>query len=82
MLLSSGTEDLCVCTLPCGPPVHSPVALTHRFLSAQYFDLGTYNTPIAGCTTIRRVFDHSFTAYKMWEEVRPAAAGWDDMYTH
>eukprot|EP00042_Codosiga_hollandica_P058449 m.881566 g.881566 ORF g.881566 m.881566 type:complete len:199 (-) comp59862_c0_seq10:3620-4216(-) len=34
------------------------------FLSAQYFDLGVFHTPLSGCTTFDRAITHSFSAYK------------------
>lgn len=40
------------------------------FLSGQYFDLGAFHTPISGCTHMDRFVNHSFAAYKVFEEVR------------
>jgi len=38
------------------------------FLSGQYFDLGTFHTPISGCTHMDRFVNHSFAAYKLFEQ--------------
>jgi hypothetical protein len=37
------------------------------FLSAQYFDLGTFTTPLSGCTALDRDAS-TFTAFKLFEE--------------
>lgn len=38
------------------------------FLSGQYFDLGTFHTPLSGCTLIDRFVNHSFAAWKLFEQ--------------
>lgn len=65
-------HTLAVTLFPAGFPqdVKLSSGTEDYFLSGQYFDLGAFHTPISGCTHMDRFVNHSFAAYKVFEEVR------------